>query len=123
MRGLGRTPAANVFTECPGVKRPFVDVESKHVYNVLPYLGGYEKESRNGIRLADNTVLRLMQELLDKGYNVTTDNFFTSPDLANTLKKRRTTTVGTVRANRLHLPKDLGKKPSHSMKVHFIGIT
>ena len=87
-----------------------VDVESKYVYNVLPYLGGYEKKSRNGIRLADDTVLRLMQGLLDKSYNVTTDNFFPSPDLTNTLKKRRTTTVGTVRANCLHLPKDLGKE-------------
>ena len=87
-----------------------VDNESKYVYNILPYLGNYEKETRSGLRLADDTVLRLMQGLLDKGYNVTTDNFFTSPQLARILRKRRTTIVGTVRANRLHLPAQLSKE-------------
>jgi hypothetical protein len=65
-----------------------VDNESKFVYNVLPYLGAYDKETRQGVGIAEDAVLRLMRGLLDRGYNVTADNFFTSPHLASILLKK-----------------------------------
>ena len=77
-----------------------VDNETKYVYNILPYLGAYERESRAGRRLSDDVVFRLLEGLFNKGYNVTTDNFFTSSQLAHSLRMRGTTMVGTMRPNR-----------------------
>ena len=52
------------------------EVESKYVYNLLPYLGAFEKEQRNGKPLAEDVVMRLTESIHNKaGYNVTTDNF------------------------------------------------
>lgn len=91
------------------------DNESKYVYNVIPYLGASEKQSRNGRTLAEDVVCRLMDGLFDKGYNITTDNFFTSPRLADVLKKRNTTMVGTVRPYRTGLPRNAA---SEMLSVH-----
>lgn len=53
-----------------------VDNKTKYVYNMLPYLGAFEKQSRQGQSLAEDVVFRLAFELFDKGYNITMDNFF-----------------------------------------------
>lgn len=74
-----------------------VDVESKYVFNILPYLGKDEMLSRQGRPLAEDVVLRLIEPLKNKGYNITIDNFFTSLPLAEKLKKLRTSIVGTMR--------------------------
>lgn len=57
-----------------------VEVESKYVCNFLPYLGKHEKEARGNVPLGQDVVLRLIEPLKNKGYNVTTDNFFTSSE-------------------------------------------
>ena len=49
-------------------------------------------------------VLRLLQPLLDQGYHLYTDNYYTSNDLATSLLARQTHLVGTVRANRTGFP-------------------
>ena len=84
-----------------------VDCKTKYVHNVLQYLGAQEKEARNGMALADDVILRSMQGLSGKGYNVTTDNFFTSPTIAAKLMRRKTTMVGTMRSNRIGIPREL----------------
>ena len=83
-----------------GIKFWFlVEVESKYMVNLRPYLGAQEKESRQGVPLAQDVVLRLVSPVKSKEYNNTTDNFFTSVALAEKLEAIATTVVGTVRAN------------------------
>ena len=52
-------------------------------------------------------VLGLLEkgQLLDKGYNVFTDNYYTSPELLYELFYRQTFATGTVRSNRKNMPK------------------
>ena len=86
------------------------DVESKYVYNLLPYLGAFEKEQRNGKPLAEDVVMRLTESIHNKaGYNVTTDNFFTSVHVASLLQQKKITIVGTVRNNNKGLTKEITK--------------
>ena len=86
------------------------EVESKYVYNLLPYLGAFEKEQRNGKPLAEDVVMRLIESIHNKaGYNVTTDNFFTSVHVASLLQQKKITIVGTVRNNNKGLTKEMTK--------------
>ena len=58
------------------------------------------------------TVLTLMEDshLLDKGHHVYMDNFYTSPELFHELLMRETAACGTLRANRIGLPKSIMEK-------------
>ncbi|TWW71244.1 hypothetical protein D4764_17G0007270 [Takifugu flavidus] len=71
------------------------DLKTKYVCNILPYLGKDPTRPR-GERVSESVVMRLMEPFLDKGRNVTTDNFFTSLSLAKQLLSRNTTILGTV---------------------------
>ena len=71
---------------------------------MLSYLGAHYRFARGVNSLAQDVVFRLLDGLLNKGYNVTMDNFFTSPSLASELLHKQTTMVGTVRQNRKGLP-------------------
>ncbi|XP_023816101.1 uncharacterized protein LOC111948254 [Oryzias latipes] len=48
--------------------------------------------------------MRLMEPFLDKGRNVTTDNFFTSLSLSQQLLSRKTTILGSVNKTRREIP-------------------
>nr|AWH61118.1 piggyBac transposable element-derived protein 4-like [Pyxicephalus adspersus] len=64
-------------------------------------------ESSSGIQyctLEKGQMLSLIEPLLDQGYCVTTDNFYTSPELYDFLPQHRTDAYGTIRANRRNLP-------------------
>lgn len=78
------------------------EVETKFCFSVMPYLG--RDESRVTHSLGTHVVMKLLEPLFDKGYNVTVDNFFTSKELAEALLNRRTTITGTIRGNRRELP-------------------
>ena len=82
------------------------EVDSKYVVNIIPYLGSQEKQSRDG-PLAESVVMKITEPVQSKGYNVTTDNFFTSFELAKKLQKEGTSIVETVRANSKRLPKEV----------------
>ena len=70
------------------------EVDSKYVYNIFPYLGALEREQRDGRPLAEDVVIRLAQSIHKQGgYNVTTDNFFTSVNLATLLLKKKISMV------------------------------
>ncbi|XP_025752868.1 uncharacterized protein LOC102077962 [Oreochromis niloticus] len=79
------------------------DLKSKYICNVLPYLGK-DPNRPSGQRLSENVVMRLMEPFLDKGRNVTTDNFFTSLSLAQKLLRWKTTILGTVNKIRWEIP-------------------
>jgi hypothetical protein len=61
------------------------DNETKYLYNAFPYLGKDELRSANE-SLPESVVMRLLSPYLNKGKNVTTDNFFTDASLARTSK-------------------------------------
>ena len=71
------------------------DKDIKYLVNGFPYLGKDETRPTNE-RVADHVVMQLMQSFLNKGRNVTTDNYFTSVKLATQLKQKRTSLLGTV---------------------------
>ena len=54
--------------------------------------------------VSDKVVMTLMETFMNKGRNVTTDNFFTLFLLAKELKKKKVSLVGTVNKVRLELP-------------------
>lgn len=66
---------------------------------------GKDETKQSSIPLSEFVVLKLIEPFTCSGRNVTTDNFFTSLSLASKLLKKRTTLVGTVRANKKELPK------------------
>jgi hypothetical protein len=49
-------------------------------------------------------VLKLVQPLLKQGWTVWMDNFYNSPALARTLKKRHKTDCGTLKSNHKDVP-------------------
>lgn len=82
------------------------DVDSKYMLNAVPYLG--KDETRlSGQRLVDNVVLKLAEPFLGKGRNITTDNFFTSLELAKALMAKKTSLIGKVNKSRREPPPSL----------------
>lgn len=79
------------------------DLETKYICNVIPYLGKDKSRPREE-RLSEHVVMSLLEPFLDKGRNVTTDNFFTSVSLAKRLLCRNTTLLGTVNKVRREVP-------------------
>ncbi|KAK7893479.1 hypothetical protein WMY93_022631 [Mugilogobius chulae] len=79
------------------------EVTTKYFLNGFPYLGKNEARPP-GQRLGESIVLKLVEPFMDKGRNVTVDNFFTSLSLANSLLRRNTSLVGTMNAARRELP-------------------
>lgn len=80
------------------------DVRSKYIINGFPYLG--KDESREpSVPLGEFVTMKLAKPYVGCGRNITTDNFFTSLPLATKLLAKKTTIVGTIRANRKELPR------------------
>ena len=77
-----------------------VDCTSKYVIDGFPYLGKDDERAINET-LPDHVVKLLMKDHLDVGYNVTMDNFFTSKQLADYLKSKKTTILGKTLKIRL----------------------
>ncbi|KAK2583959.1 hypothetical protein KPH14_006423 [Odynerus spinipes] len=80
-----------------------VDVQSKYILNGFPYMG--KDETRCSNSLGQFVTLKLAEPYLQRGRNITTDNFFTSIPLAKKLLALKTTLVGTIRSNKRELPK------------------
>lgn len=84
------------------------DAKIRYVINAFPYLGKDEaRPSTEGV--GENVVKRLVEPFLNKGRNVTMDNFFTSVSLAKDLRKKKTSLVGTLNRNRKEVPNSLKK--------------
>uniref|UniRef100_A0AAV2J945 PiggyBac transposable element-derived protein domain-containing protein n=1 Tax=Knipowitschia caucasica TaxID=637954 RepID=A0AAV2J945_KNICA len=97
------------------------DVDSKYFLNGIPYLGK-DAARPAGQRLGERVVLNLMEPFMDKGRNVTTDNFFTSLSLAKCLLARNTSLVGTMNAARRELPPSAKQRAElHSTKTVLTG--
>ena len=89
------------------------DVNSKYIINGFPYLG--KDESRDpSVPLGEFVALKLVEPYTGRGRNITMDNFFTSIPIATKLFRKKTTVVGTIRANKRELPK-LAKQKKDKM--------
>ena len=79
------------------------DAQTKYLCNGKPYLGKDPTRSRC-TDLPGDVCLNLLQPYFEKGYNVTTDNYFTSLKLAEELMTKKTTILGTIRKKRREVP-------------------
>ncbi|KAM3926735.1 piggyBac transposable element-derived protein 4-like [Leptodactylus fuscus] len=97
------------------------DRKSSYALNVQVYTGkapDERPEKNQGMRV----VLDLTHGL--KGQNVTCDNFFTSYQLGQMLKKKQLTMLGTLRKNKPELPQGiLSKREVYSSTFYFSGNT
>ena len=95
-----------------------VDKESKYMINSFAYVEKDEMRSSTEC-VFDRVVMQFMRPYLCKGRNVTTDSYFTSVKLANQLKEKQTSLLGTVNKIRREVPLPLRKKKEdlHSCKL------
>ena len=75
------------------------DAQLKYLCNGKPCLGRDPSRSRCS-DVPGDVCLTLLQPYYKKGYNVTTDNYFTSLKLAKELKQKKTTILSTIRKQR-----------------------
>ncbi|XP_044151406.1 piggyBac transposable element-derived protein 4-like [Bufo gargarizans] len=82
-----------------------------YIWNLFIYTSkGTKFNPRNsGYGMATSSVLTLLEPLLNQGYCVTTDNFYTSPELYEVLLQNKTDAYGTVRPNRRDMPSMFAK--------------
>ncbi|XP_067121900.1 piggyBac transposable element-derived protein 4-like [Centruroides vittatus] len=64
----------------------------------------------NQMQITSQIVLSLVDPLLNKGHCVTTDNYYTSPQLADYLISQQTDIYGTLRLNRRGIPDIIKRK-------------
>ena len=82
--------------------------QTGYIWNTIKYTGkGTQFDDKySDYGLSTSSVLSLVDALLGKGYCVTMDNFYTSPELFDLLIQQKTDAYGTVRSNRRNLPAD-----------------
>ncbi|GFY44825.1 piggyBac transposable element-derived protein 4 [Trichonephila inaurata madagascariensis] len=82
---------------------------SGYVWSIIIYVGkGTDvSEENKEYSFSTQVVLTLSKPLLNKGYWLTMDNYYNSPELGEMLLKSKTDFFGTLRPNRKDLPKEL----------------
>ena len=97
--------------------KSFVLCEAKtgYVWKSVLYTGKelteHLDETYNGYHYqATKVVLRLVNNLLGKGYRLFIDNYYTSYEITSCLLQNKTDSVGTLRRDRKHLPKAVTDK-------------
>ena len=80
------------------------DAETAYIHSFEVYTGKSDLGTEHG--LAYNVVMHLLQELLDSGRAVYTDNFYSSPELFQDLYSNGVYECGTVRGNKF-LPRSI----------------
>ena len=98
-----------------------VDKNSKYVVNGIPYVGRDETRSRDE-RVSDQVVMRLMKPYLNKGRNVTTDNYHISIKLATELQKYKTSLLGSVNRIRKEVLAVVENMKSHFTPPRYINL-
>ncbi len=83
------------------------DAISAYCYNFEVYIGKNNDVVNKNLGMAAKVVIGLTKPLEKKGHVIYTDNFYTSPVLADFLYSRQTYLCGTMRTNRKGYPKEL----------------
>lgn len=87
-----------------GIKVFKLCTEKGYTWNLIVYCG---KSRDREVEVSEKTVMSLTEGLFDEGRTLYTDNYYTSVPLALRLRRRKTHLVGTLRANRKYLPKEV----------------
>ena len=104
------------------------DVQTGCFYN--PYV--YVRKDSDGIGLDDDfknmprptqAVMRLAALILNSNSNITADYWFTSVNLAQALKKKGLTYVGTLRENKQEVPQEFQAKRSREVSSTLYSFT
>ena len=79
------------------------------VYDMIIYTGKETKTNKKyeHLPISSQIVMTLLEPLFGKGYCLTTDNFYTSPQLAELLLSHKTDCYGTVKISRKEIPAQL----------------
>lgn len=80
------------------------DAKTYYFLGGIPYLGKEITTESNELSTPTRYVVKLTQSIQGSNRNVTTDNWFTSCELAKELTKRKLTLVGTMRKNKKEIP-------------------
>ena len=88
-----------------------------YMYSFYIYEGKNKNFSEHG--LSHDICVDLMEPLLDMGYHLYTDNWYTAIPLAEFLSSRNTNITGTVRVNRKFLPAGVKQKLPKGDSVAF----
>ena len=73
----------------------------------LKVYSGKSQTGEREIGLAKNVCIELMKDLIGQGRTLYVDNFYTSYELANYCLQKQTHLVGTLRANKKHIQKEV----------------
>lgn len=73
------------------------DARTFYFISGIPYVGKQGKKKKGDLNLPTQYILTLSESVRNSNRNVTTDNWFTSCELAEELTKRKLTFVGTLR--------------------------
>lgn len=86
--------------------------KSGYVWSVTIYTGKDTKfdDEYNDLPQSSQIVMSLMKPLLNNGYCLTVDNFYSSPQLADLLIANKTDIYGTVRPSRKDMPPSFRSK-------------
>lgn len=90
-----------------GIKMFKLCLEGGYTYNFSIYCG---KEYDGQQSVPSKVVINLMNNLLDSGRTLCTDNYYTSVSLAHELLNRKTHLIGTLRSNRKFNPAQVIEK-------------
>lgn len=85
------------------------DVRTKYVLKAVPYLGKDETRPSSS-PVGESVVMNMTEKYNGFGISVTTDNFFTSVQLAEKLLKKKITLLGTMKHCRREVPKQAIKQ-------------
>lgn len=69
---------------------------------------GQNRINRND-SASENVVMELSKSIINKGYTLFLDNWYSSPNLFLKLHQQKTNVIGTVRKNRKNMPQDMQK--------------
>ena len=84
------------------------DVKTKYMLNSFSFMG--KDDSRPaGVTLGEHVVLLLLEPYRKTDRNVTTDNFFTSVNLSETLRQQVISIVGIVNHIRKEISQEIKK--------------
>ncbi|GFT85229.1 piggyBac transposable element-derived protein 4 [Trichonephila clavipes] len=86
--------------------------KSGYVWSLIIYTvkGTLFDEKYKHMCMSSQVVMTLMEPLLNKGHCLTTDNFYSSPELADILIQSLTDMYGTLKPRRKDVPKELLSK-------------
>ena len=90
-----------------------------YIWNFVVYTGGNTKynEQYRELPITAQIVCTLCNPLFGKGYCLYTDNFYTSPSLADILVSKQNNFVGTLRLNRRDVPQKVKEAKLKKLKL------